>query len=201
MKFSGKYLWLTLLFLLTGSLFWYLGRYGGTKSRVTDIQQDIVLEQLREVFQMGTAEAVFSEIFSYKDYYRFDYAPFRKKALIRIRAKVLAGYELDSMSWEVLGDKKKIIFYGLPEAKILSIEQELDYYDITEGTFNSFSAEDHSLMQKQTRDFIRKKAEESPLRAKAQKQMENQLGMVKTVLAEYGWTLEIKEKRRKNFWN
>ena len=201
MKTSFRILLFIGSLILVSLVSWYLGYRSMIIERKTEIKQEVLLERIREVLKLGTAEGVFSEIYSYSDYYYYDISPFRKKALIRVRARVVAGFELDSIAVKLDYAKKTVILENIPQASILSIEHELDYYDISEGTFNSFSAEDHTMLQKQTLNFIRKKAGESDLIQTAGKQWQRQLELLGSLLAETGWKIEIKERPEKNFWN
>ena len=103
----------------------------------------VLLERVQTVAKLITVEGYFSEVYDYKDYYAYNLSPFRKKALIRVKAKVSVGYDLSRVEFETRPDEKVIIVRNLPEPEILSIDHDLDYYDISQGMFNSFSAQDH----------------------------------------------------------
>ena len=98
-----------------------------------------LVEQIEKVAKLATVEGHFSEIYNYKDYYGYDWAIFRKKALIRVQASVSAGYDLRMIEVEANPTTKQIIISKLPKPMILSIDHDLDYYDLTEGTFNAFT--------------------------------------------------------------
>jgi len=177
----------------------YLGYRFSHFRQETTIQQEALMEKVQNVLKLGTVEGVFSEIFNYSDYYTYDISPFRKKALIRIRAHVLVGYELDSLEININQFSKKVVINRLPRPTILSIDHELKYYDITEGTFNSFSAEDYNRLQKQSKDFIRKKAMESSLFHDADRQIREHLSTLGWLLREQGWDIEIKQDPKRDF--
>jgi hypothetical protein len=187
------------LALIIGSAFF--GYRFSLMEKHTSVEKEILLEKVNNVFKFGTVEGVFSEIFNYSDYYSYNISPLRKKALIRIRATVLVGYELDSIDINVNNITQKLIIKNVPEPRIISIDHELDYYDITEGYFNSFSREDLNMLQKQSKDFIRKKALESSLFENAEKQLDQNLQMLNWALQESGWEIIIKEKEKSGFWN
>ena len=60
----------------------------------------VLLEKIRTVSKLVTAEGQFSEIYEYKDSYPFDIPMFTKKALIRVKANVSVGYDLSRMKME-----------------------------------------------------------------------------------------------------
>lgn len=162
-------------------------------------QADVLLEQVKSACKLITAEGYFSEIYDYKDYYHWDIALLRKKALIRVKARVSLGYDLEQMQIEALPDQRKLVISSLPGVEILSIEHELDYYDISEGTFNSFTADDYNELQSNARDYIKKVALSSELVAAAEAQGNEMLVLIRSITESAGWTLEVIEPERPPF--
>ncbi|NTW34279.1 MAG: DUF4230 domain-containing protein, partial [Bacteroidetes bacterium] len=72
-----------------------------------------------------------------------DVSFFTKKALIRVKARILAGFDFEKVKISVDEKSKTVTISNIPPPQILSMEHDLDYYDITEGIFNSFSTEDY----------------------------------------------------------
>jgi len=159
------------------------------------------MEKVESVVKLGTVEGVISEIFQYSDFYNYDISPFRKKALIKIKAVVLVGFDLENMDVEVNSLSKKVLINKLPTPQILAIDHDLDYYDITEGTFNSFTREDYNMLQSQAKEFIRKKALESDLFNRAENQLKEQLKLLNWLMNENGWEIEVKGGRENTFWD
>jgi hypothetical protein len=194
MRKISRYTIFLVLFGLLLLTVWYSGfKYRFVQTN-TQINQEVILEQVKNVFQLGTVEGYFSDIYSYKEYYGFDISPFQKKALIRIKAKVLAGFDMDNINIEIDGLTKTVEISNIPFATILSIDHNLDYYDITEGTFNSFTTADYNKMNSQAKNFIENTAKNSNLLLKAQKQLEQNLYLLKTILNSNGWKLKTKFK-------
>ncbi len=157
-------------------------------------QSQVLVESIRKVAKLVTVEGQFSEIYTYEDYWKYDYGPFRKKALIRIKARVSVGYDLTQMSIEAIPEQKKVIISDLPDPTIMSIDHDLDYYDITEGTFNSFSKDDYNRMNQNAKDKIREQAVGSDLFLAAEEQSNSMLEMVRFMVEGIGWTLEFEPR-------
>lgn len=153
----------------------------------------ILLEKVKNVYKLVTVEGHFTEVYDYEDYWGYDFSPFRKKALIRVKAKVSIGYDLEKMQIEALPEKKQIIISKLPEPSIISIDHSLDYYDITEGTFNSFTKEDYNKLNANAKEFIMEKATESELLTSAKKQGNQALEMMTFMVESAGWELVYKK--------
>ena len=156
-------------------------------------QSDVLLERVKNVYKLVTVEGHLSEVYSYEDYWGYDFSPFRKKALIRVKAKVSIGYDLDEMEITALPEEKKIVISQLPEPSIISIDHTLDYYDITQGTFNSFTKEDYNKLNTNAKDFIVQKANESELLDTAKKQGNQALEMMEFMVENTGWELDYKK--------
>jgi hypothetical protein len=168
---------------------WYIRH---TEAQVQE-SGTVLLERIKQVAKLVTVEGYFSEIYDYQDYYGYDLSIFRKKALVRVKAKVSVGYDLEKMKLTALPETKTIRITGIPPAEILSIEHDLDYYDVQEGFFNEFSTEDYNKLNANAKDFIRKKALESDLLKTATTQRNALFETMKFMAESAGWTLEIEE--------
>lgn len=151
----------------------------------------MLLERIQQVTKLITVEGHFTEIYDYKDYFGYDIGMFRKKALMRVQAKVSAGYDLGKMKIQSFPQKKQVVISGLPEPEILSIEHDLDYYDLQEGIFNSFSTEDYNRLNADAKNKIRQKALQSDLFEAASEQRDKVFDMIRFMVESAGWTLEI----------
>ncbi len=162
--------------------------------KVQQEDSQVLLDRIEEVTKLITVQGYFSEIYDYKDYYGYDWSIFRKKALIRVKAKVSMGFDLESLDLEVIPDRKVIRLSALPEVKLISIDHDLDYYDISEGTFNSFNNEDLNDLNKKAKAYIEQVALQSDLPARATRKGSEMLETLRFLVEGAGWTLEIKEK-------
>jgi Protein of unknown function (DUF4230) len=156
-------------------------------------QSQVLLEKIKEVAKLTTVEGSFSEVYNYKDYWGYDFFPFQKKAIILVNAKVAVGYDLQKM--QVTSDEAtKTIFIQQQSApEILSLEHDLSYYDISEGTFNNFSAQDYTNLQGKVKDFIREKAEQSEIKQRATLQGNKMITMLRFIVENAGWKLVIQQ--------
>ncbi len=185
-----KYTIVSFLFLILLGIAWYSGMKYNLEQSKSTVKQDIILQQIKSVLQVGTIEGSFSEIYDYKEYYAFDISPFQKKALLRVKADVLVGFNLDSISITVSGKNKTVVISELPKPEILSIDHDLDYYDISEGTFNSFTKEDYNKMNSQAKIAIKNTVMKSEMLNKAQLELEKHLELLNSLLKSYGWKLK-----------
>jgi hypothetical protein len=73
----------------------------------------------------------------------------------------------------------------------LSIDHTLDYYDISEGIFSSFSPEDYTRINERAKDLIRQQALKSNLMMEARTQATEMLDLLRFMVEGAGWRLEI----------
>lgn len=154
-------------------------------------QATLLMERIKSVTQLVVLEGYFSEIYTYQDYYGFDLSFFRKKALIRVKARVSVGFDLDKLNIHADTRTKTLKMSVIPDPEILSIDHNLDYYDIQEGVFNSFSEEDYTRLNQKAKDYVRKLAMDSDLFTKALQRREDIYNTIRFLTGSMGWNLEI----------
>lgn len=188
-----KTFWIILICLLVGFSgglgFWYFM----TRQNQKQIQEDktVILEKIKKVAKLITVEGYFTEIYSYKDYYYWDINPLRKKVLLRIKAKVSVGIDLQNLKIEMDQDQKSMKIYCCPAPEILSIDTDLDYYDLSEGTFNTFNESDYNAIQKKAKAFIKTIALKSDLMKQSTDQSVEFLEIVQSIAENGGWEVSI----------
>ncbi|MEO7176420.1 MAG: DUF4230 domain-containing protein [Saprospiraceae bacterium] len=192
------FLYILVIILVFASGFFLRNSFSSFGQKEAKTESVVLLEQIKQVSKWVSVEGYFSEIYDYKDYYTFDFFPFQKKALIRIKAKVLVGFDLNN--WKIDADikQRRITISPLPEPQILSIEHDLDYYDITEGTFNTFSADDYNKLNAKAKDFIRNKADQSDLKNRARSQGKKMIEQIRQLVQASGWELSVSSSPLKN---
>ena len=104
-----KLLWPLSIILAFGlGLYVMSGQWMSWSKKQTNQTATTLIEQIKKVAKLATVEGHFSEIYNYKDYYGYDWSIFRKKALIRVQAKVSAGYDLTLIEVEANPADKQI---------------------------------------------------------------------------------------------
>lgn len=154
----------------------------------------LVLEKIKTVTKLISVEGQFSELYNYKESYEYDFFNlFTKKILLRVTAKVSVGYDFEKVNITIDSLKKTVTLNEMPAPEILSLDHDLDYYDISEGTFNSFTAEEYNMINKKAKELIATKAKNTPLLQAAEKQKSEYLKMMDMALTSAGWKLVIKD--------
>ncbi len=196
-----KYLLFCLL-LLVVFFVGVLGTYQWLKGSTISIEEksSVLLEKIQSVTKLVSVEGHFSEIYEHESIWEpLAHNPlviplfspsFKKKALIIVKAKVSVGYDLEKMELEVDHSQRKIIIRNIPEPEIIALDHDLEYYDIQESTFNNFSKEELTVLNKNAKDFIRKEAEKSDLFPKAEEQGKRMIEIIEFMVSEAGFEVE-----------
>lgn len=171
------------------------GFYAKTANENVNVSESsqVLLEKIEQVSKLVSVEGHFSEVYDYKEYKSYDIKMFRKKALVRVKAKVSAGYDLGQMKVTADDLTKTVTISNIPKIEILSIDHDLDYYDVSEGTFNKFSEADLNQINERAKDFIRKTAEESALIQNAEIRGNKVFELIRYLVEQGGWKLELVE--------
>ncbi len=177
---------LLFIFSLGGALGWL---FFAPKSKPVEEAQ-VMLERIRTVMKLTTVEGQYSEMFSHNDYNGAFSFFWEKKMLVRVTATVAAGYDLEKVKIESDVARKKITIGPLPKPSILSVDDKIDYYDISEGIFTSFSPQDYTMINDKVEQIIRDKAQTSLLPS-AEAQAQKTLDLLKGMLESAGWELEV----------
>jgi hypothetical protein len=185
-----RFIVIVIIITAAGGVAYFAGFKASFFEKKSELTQEVVMEQMKNVIKLGTVEGYFSEIYNYKEHYGMDVSFFTKKALIRVKARILAGFDFEKVKISVDEKSKTVTISNIPPPQILSMEHDLDYYDITEGIFNSFSTEDYNRMNNQAKNYIKNVAIKSKLMDNATEQLNSHIQVMKVLMSSYGWKLE-----------
>ena len=169
------------------SMYRYWSDWGPKK----EVEAAVLLDRVEKVMKLVTVEGSFSEIYDYKHHVVADIWPFRKKALVRVNAKVLVGYDFERVNIQLDHDQRTIRITNLPPPEILSIEHDMDYYNFENGLFNMITNKDITEMGFEAKEFIAEKAAESDLFAQAEEQRKELFEILSLAIEASGWQLDV----------
>jgi len=172
---------------------WYM-----QPTSVTRTDANVMIEQIKNVSKIVNTEGYFSEVYTETDTKSFYGFPSTKKIIIKVKARVMAGYDLNNLKIDVDSSAKKIKVTGLNNPQIIGIEPEIQYYDVTNGVLNQFSAEDYSRLNQKAIDTIRYSALRSNLLNNVAKQGVSNFRSLQILAQQMGWRIEFDDASIKN---
>ena len=159
---------------------------------LTEHQSTIILEKIKSVCKLISVEGDFAEIYRYenKREHFMSLLSSKKKALIVINAKAQIGYDLKKVLMHADTDKKKIILSNFPQPEVLSIEPELEFYDIKNGLFNTFTPSDLTSLNQEAKKHVMEKIPESGLMDTARREALEAVLLIEKIVETIGWKLD-----------
>ena len=161
-------------------------------------QSTVLLEKVSKVRKLVTVEGNFSELYDETNIRKFTlYVPmpstwsFSKQAILKVTGKVLVGYDMEQIRISVDSLQHRIVVGNLPEPRILSIDHEVEYKNLEESFFNSFTPEDYTRINKNAKAVLRQKAEESRLLDEARKEGNQMLDVMRFMIESAGWEMVV----------
>ncbi len=187
------------------SMYWLFSFFRKKQSKeITSHQSTVLLEKIRSVCKLISVEGDFAEIYKYENTKeRFlSLVSSKKKALIVIKAKAQIGYDLKKILMHADDGKKKIILANFPEPEVLSITPEMEFYDVKNGLFNTFTPDDLTTLNQEAKKHILDKIPESGLMQTARKEALQTVLLIEKIVETIGWkldysALEITEEQKK----
>lgn len=194
-----------ILGLILGAIlmYWFFSLFRKKKNKeITEHQSVVLLERIKSVCKLISVEGDFAEIYKYentKEHF-LSLVSSKKKALIVINAKAQIGYDLQKILMHANNEKKQIILTNFPEPQVLSIEPELEFYDIQNGLFNAFTPSDLTSLNQEAIKHIKEKIPQSGLMETARKEAMEAVLLIEKLVETIGWSvdysaLHLKEKK------
>lgn len=156
----------------------------------------ILLEKMRSVSKLITIEGDFNEVMHFSDVKNslLNMVSSKKKAIVLANAKVFIGFDMRKIIFEANSDKKLIKVVFFPEPEVLSMETEIEFYDVQNGLFNKFDAEELTELNKKVKQNIAEKIPDSPLLHSAQTKALETINIMEQMVTTFGWQLEYNKE-------
>lgn len=154
----------------------------------------LIQKELKNVGKLIVTEGSYAEVFTFsgsKDLlFGLTYA--NKKALVVVNAKATIAYDLSKVEMDVDEATKTVTITKIPEPE-LSINPNIEYYDVQQDYLNKFDASDYNKIKKRIEGSLRKKIEASELRTNAENRLISELSKIYILTNSMGWTLKYNQ--------
>jgi len=155
------------------------------KNKTAD--SEILLKSIKQVAKMVTVEADFENIVNHKDFIKYDFYPLRKKAILKVKATVAAGCNLEKLNFTIDTENRTLTILKFPKSEILSIETDVEYYNMQEGLFNTFSEQELTELNSKAKEDIRIEASKSDLLKQADQRALEMFEIIKLIAENAGF--------------
>ncbi len=151
----------------------------------------LIQKELKNVGKLIVTEGSYAQVFTYNDSKDLMYGLFdaRKKALIVVNAKATIAYDLSEVKTDIDETTKTVTITNIPEPE-LSINPNIQYYDVTQDYLNQFTASDYNKIKSRVEKSLKKKIEATELRTNAENRLISELQKIYILTNSMGWTLK-----------
>ena len=161
------------------------------------VNATVLLERVRPVLKLVTVEGEFSELYDHRDSWTYNrllagLPSFQKRAIVRVKARVSVGYDLNGLQLTADEAERTVTLIVPPEPEVLSVDHEVDYYDLDEGLFNHFSPQELTLIGAKAKQRVLDQVRISGLFNEARKQQADIMAVIRTLVEGAGWTFTVK---------
>jgi hypothetical protein len=148
-----------------------------------------VVSAIRKIAQLATVEAQISDVLRFEEVKSFLIFDFPKTATIRMRGKVIAGFDLSSPEFQVHPNaEKRLLVMTLPAPRILALDPRLEWFDEQSGLFNPITPQDRTRWMLWARGQLARAAKDSGIEARA---IEHARDLLSGAAEAFGWRVEV----------
>jgi hypothetical protein len=155
----------------------------------------LIQKQLENVGKLIVTEGNYAKVFTYEDSKSLYAGLFssNKKALIVVNAKASISYDLSHIKTTVDEANKTVTITHIPKPE-LSINPNIQYYDIQQDYFNQFEAADYNKIKTQIETKLKTEVEASELVTNAENRLISELQKIYILTNSMGWILQYNEE-------
>ena len=149
-----------------------------------------VVAAIRRIASLATVEVQISDVLRFEEIKSFLIFDFPKTATIRMRGKVVAGFDLTSPEFQVQPDPdRRLLRLTLPPPRILSIDPRLEWFDERSGLINPITPQDRTRWMLWARGQLGRAAKDSGIEARA---LEHARDLIAGAAEAFGWRVEVR---------
>ena len=148
-----------------------------------------VVTAMRNIARLATVEAEISDVVRFEELKSFLVFDFPKSATIRMRGKVVAGFDLTAPEFRVSAHpERKALTVALPPPRILALDPRLEWFDENSGFFNPITPQDRTRWMLWARGQLARSAKNSGIETRA---VEHAKELLAAAAQAFGWTAEV----------
>lgn len=176
------------------AIYYLFSKHSFFKSKAKE-ESVILLDKIRNVSKLITVEGNFNEIMHFQDVKNslLNMISSKKKAIVLANAKVFIGFDMRKMEFDINANKRLIKVLSFPEPEVLSIETDVKFYDVQNGLFNKFDAEELTELNKKVKQNISEKIPNSDLLLTAKSKALETINVMEQMVGTFGWELDYKK--------
>ncbi len=148
-----------------------------------------VVMAIRRIAQFSAVEVQISDVVRYEEAKHFLVFDFPKSATLRLRGRVLGGFDLENRRFRVQPDVAgKVVRVRMPPPRILAVDPRFEWFDETSGWINPITPSDRTRWMLWARGQLAVAARQAGIEAKAR---DHARELITSAAEAFGWRAEI----------
>ena len=174
--------------LLAGGMAFLLYRVVRS-SETRRVEAAPVVMAIRRIAQFSTVEVQISDVVRYEEAKHFLVFDFPKSATLRLRGRVLGGFDLESRRFRMQPDVTgKIVRVRMPPPRVLAVDPRFEWFDEKSGWINPITPSDRTRWMLWARGQLGVAARQAGIESKAR---EHARELIQSAAETFGWRAEI----------
>jgi len=147
-----------------------------------------VVTAVRRIARLATVQMEISDVLRVEEVRTIFVFDVPKNATLRLRGRVLGGFDLDKGFDVSADDARRVVRVSLPAAQILSVDDRLEWFDEKSGFLNPITPDDRTRWTSWARAALAKSAKDAGLYDAAARHARE---VFSDAAAAFGWTAEV----------
>lgn len=148
-----------------------------------------VVAAIRRIAQFSTVEIQVSDVVRYEEAKHFLVFDFPKSATLRLRGRVLGGFDLENRAFRVVPDNgNRIVRVRLPQPRILAVDPRFEWFDEKSGWINPITSADRTRWMLWARGELGRSARQAGIEQKAR---DHARELLASAADGFGWKAEV----------
>jgi hypothetical protein len=147
-----------------------------------------VVTAVRRIARLATVQMEISDVLRVEEVKTILVFDVPKNATLRLRGRVLGGFDLDRGFDVAADDARKVVRVRLPAAQVLSVDDRLEWFDEKSGFLNPITPDDRTRWTTWARAALAKSAKDAGLFDAARRHAAE---LFSDAAAAFGWTAEV----------
>jgi len=162
------------------------GRRSGASGRVSSAP---VVMAMRRIAQLATVEVEVADVVHYEEVKTLFVFDFPKGATLRLRGRVLGGFDLESPDFAVTADAPaRSVHVRLPRPRLLALDPRFEWFEETSGWINPIKPEDRNRWMLWARGALGRAAKDAGIEGKA---IEHARELLSGSAQAFGWSADV----------
>lgn len=175
--------------LVVAAAFWAafaLGRRSASEGRISSAP---VVLAIKRIAQLATVEVEVADIVRYEEVRTILVFDFPKGATLRLRGRVMGGFDMESHDFQVRADPvRKIVRVRLPPPRLLALDPRIEWFEEKGGWINPITPADRNRWMLWARGALGRAARDAGIEARA---VEHARELLDGSAQAFGWRAQI----------